>query len=67
MLWADVVGLITVPAIFLGLIQFPAYGALVGWSIAKRRSGPLALALGVVHVAVAATAFSMAAKTGFLP
>jgi hypothetical protein len=65
MLSAEFVGLITWPAILLGLIQFPAYGALIGWSIATRRSGPLALALGAVHVAVAAIAFSMAAKSGF--
>jgi hypothetical protein len=67
MLWADLAGLITLPAIVLGVIQLPAYGALIGWSIPTRRWRRLALLLGAVHVAAATTAFSMAAKSSFLP
>jgi hypothetical protein len=67
MLWAVLGGLITMPAIILGLIQFPTYGALIAWSTSKPRLRRLAWVLGAMHVGAAVVAFRMAATSGFWP
>ncbi len=68
MLGAAAIGRISVALIVLGVLQFPAYGAVVGWSRAKARSVPVFAALAVVHVIVGAAAAFVAEKRGnFLP
>lgn len=45
----------------LALVQFPLYGALLGWSRARRSRGPV-IALASLHVAAA-----VACSAGLLP
>lgn len=61
MLLTLVEGKIGAIATALGLLQFPIYGAVVGWCIAIRNGLPAALLL-VTHVVAAAACFA-----GLLP
>lgn len=57
-------GSIEIPHIALALLQFPVYGAVLGVTRFKGRTGRLWAALGTLHVASVALAVFAAAKGG---
>jgi hypothetical protein len=55
------------PLLFLGmLIQFPAYGALIGWSRSRPRPWRVWLALGALHLGAAVIALLVTQQRGRL-
>lgn len=45
------------PSIVIALLQFPAYGALIGWTLGRQSSLPIVIA-AAVHIAAAILCFS---------
>ncbi|MBX3564081.1 MAG: hypothetical protein KF730_05825 [Sphingomonas sp.] len=57
MLLTPLEGSIGAFAICTALLQFPLYGALSGWSVARKKYGVIAL-VGALHIAAAIWCFS---------
>jgi hypothetical protein len=62
MLLAIQAGCVHLPFLALGLFQFSAYGAVIGWSNTQKKPWRLWLAMPALHGFVAAATFSAAAK-----
>ena len=64
MLLASPAESIDVPLVILGLVQFPIYGALVGWASARSQTVRMSLALAVIHVGFAMIALLVNRNAG---
>ena len=52
------------PPAIIAVLQFPAYGAGVAWSLRRPRAWPTWLSLAAVHSAIAVVTFVLSAKEG---